>query len=186
MMRTRRSRIVAAMVLVAGAAGFAAVAGSAGAAPSVVRLHLGSDGRSFKVGATTQTLTTANNSCAINSAEPVIDLSATGTQASPGLGADSIGVKSKSGANGTPCGQVDSLESLQLKPGTTLAGKTFSSLRLDLEMTGNAIVKLTLAVERDEHERRLPVADGHEHQPRGVGRGGVRHDGSLRGRLRAG
>jgi hypothetical protein len=142
---SKRGRIIAAMVLVAGAAGLAANTISVGALPSVVRLHLGSDGRYFQVDTTKQTLTTANSSCGINSAEPVIDLSATGAQASPGLGPDSIGVKSRSGANGTPCGQVDSAESLQLKPGTTLAGKTFSSLRLDLEMTGNAIVKLTLA-----------------------------------------
>ena len=32
-----------------------------------VHLHLGSDGRYFKFGTTTQTLTTANNSCGINS-----------------------------------------------------------------------------------------------------------------------
>jgi VCBS repeat-containing protein len=132
------------MFLVIGAMGVIAVA-SGGAAPSAVHLHLGSDGRYFQLGSTTQTLTTSNNSCQINSAEPVIDLSSSGTQSAPGLGSDSIGVKSKSGANGTPCGQVDGAETLQLKPGTSIGSRTFSGVRLDLEVTGNAIVKLTLA-----------------------------------------
>jgi VCBS repeat-containing protein len=118
---------------------------SGGVEPSAVHLHLGSDGRYFKVGTTTQLLTTGNNSCAINSPQPVISLASTGTASSPGLGSDSIGVKSKSGANGTPCGQVDSTESVQFKPGTTIGGRTFSGVRFDLEITGNAIVKLTLS-----------------------------------------
>ena len=144
MMRNKRLAVLAAVLLVTGAVGMIAVA-SGGAAPSSVRLHLGSDGHYFRFGSTTQTLTTSNNSCQINSTEPVMDLSSMGTQSSPGLGADSIGVKSKSGANGTPCGQVDGTETLQLKPGTTISSRTFSGVRLDLEVTGNAIVKLTLA-----------------------------------------
>ncbi len=144
MFRNKRLRIVAAIFFVVGATGLVAIA-SGGAAPTAVRLHLGSNGRYFQFGSTTQTLTTANNSCAINSTEPVIDLSATGTAASPGLGSDSIGVKSKSGANGTPCGQVDGAEVVQLKPGTTISNRTFSGVRLDLEVTGNAVVKLTLS-----------------------------------------
>lgn len=144
MLRNKRLRVFVAIVFVVGVTGLVAIA-SGGAAPTAVRLHLGSNGKYFQFGSTTQTLTTSNNSCAINSTEPVIDLSASGTAASPGLGTDSIGVKSKSGANGTPCGQVDGAETLQLKPGTSIAGRTFSGVRLDLEVTGNAIVKLTLA-----------------------------------------
>ena len=43
------------------------------AAPNELRLHLGSDGRYFRYGSTTQNLTLAPNSCKINSAEPLID-----------------------------------------------------------------------------------------------------------------
>lgn len=146
MFRSKRIRIVAAVALVAGAAGLASTIGSAGAAPGVVRLHLGSDGRYFRFDSTTQTLTTASNNCKINSAEPVMKLTSTGSQSAPGLGADAIGVKgSPNSGNGTPCSQVDGTESLTLKPGTTMTGKTFTGLRLDLEMAGNATVKLTLS-----------------------------------------
>ncbi|MGZ6907102.1 MAG: cadherin-like domain-containing protein [Acidimicrobiia bacterium] len=144
MIRNKRLQLLAAMVLVLGGMGLVATA-TGGAPPSAVHLHLGSNGRYFQFGSTTQTLTTANNSCQVNSASPVMALTASGSQASPGLGADSIGVKSKSGANGTPCGQVDSSEGLILKPGTGISSRTFSGVRLDLEITGNAIVKLTLS-----------------------------------------
>jgi hypothetical protein len=146
MLRTKSLRCIAAMVLVTGAAAIAVSAGSVSAAPAEVRLHLRSDGKYFEFGTTRQTLTTASNSCKVNSAEPVIDLSSAGNQSAPGLAADSLGVKgSPNSGNGTPCSQVDRLESLILKPGTGMAGKTFSGVRLDLEVTGNAIVKLTLA-----------------------------------------
>jgi VCBS repeat-containing protein len=145
MLGSKRLRIAAAVVLVAGAAGIAGTIMSASAAPGVVRLHLGSNGKYFQIGSTTQPLTTASNNCKINSAEPVMKLTSTGTQSAPGLGTDSIGVKgAPSSGNGTPCAQVDSAESLQLKPGSTITGRTFTGLRLDLEMTGNATVKLTL------------------------------------------
>jgi len=144
MFRNKPIRAVAAALLATGTLGLVALS-SGGAAPTAVHLHLGSNGRNFSLGSTTQTLTTSNNSCQINSAEPLMSLTASGTAASPGLGADSIGVKSKSGANGTPCGQMDSAETLQLKPGTTIASRTFSGVRLDLEVAGNAVVKLTLA-----------------------------------------
>jgi VCBS repeat-containing protein len=144
MFGNKKLRVLAATVLVTGAMGAVAMT-SGGAEPSAVHLHLGSDGRYFKFGSTTQTLTTANNSCAISSAQTVMSLTSTGTASSPGLGSDSIGVKSKSGANGTPCGQVDSTESVQLKPGTTMGTRTFSGVRLDLELTGNAVGKLTLS-----------------------------------------
>ena len=145
MFRNRSLRLALSTMLVTGAVGVAlATAGSA--APSVVRLHLGSDGRYFQYGTTTQALTTASNSCKINSTEPVMRLTSTGTQSAPGLGSDSIGVKgSPNSGNGTPCSQVDGTESLRLKPGTGIANRTFSGVRLDLEMTGNATVKLTLS-----------------------------------------
>ncbi len=145
MFRNRSIRLALSTVLVTGAIGVAlATAGSA--APSVVRLHLGSDGRFFQYGTTTQSLTTASNSCKVNSTEPVMHLTSTGTQSAPGLGPDAIGVKgSASSGNGTPCSQVDGTESLRLKPGAAIANRTFSGVRLDLEMTGNAIVKLTLS-----------------------------------------
>ncbi len=145
MFRNRSLRLALATVLVTAGAGVV-LATAGGAAPSVVRLHLGSDGRFFQYGTTTQPLTTASNSCKINSAEPVMRLTSTGTQSAPGLGADAIGVKaSPSSGNGTPCSQVDGTESLRLKPGTGIANRTFTGVRLDLEMTGNATVKLTLS-----------------------------------------
>lgn len=118
----------------------------ANAAPEVVRLHLGSDARLFSSGATQQPITVMRNSCAINSAEPLIDLSSVGNQSAPGFVADGIGVKaSPSSGNGTPCAQVDNLEVLRIKPGTSLPGRLFSGVRLDLEMAGNATVMLTLS-----------------------------------------
>lgn len=145
MFRNRSLRLAITMVVVAGAAGVA-VATAGSAAPSVVRLHLGSDGRFFQYGSTTQNLTTASNSCKVNSAEPVMRLTSTGSQSAPGLGPDSLGVKgSSSSGNGTPCAQVDGTESLRLKPGTGIATRSFSGVRLDLELTGNAIAKLTLS-----------------------------------------
>ncbi len=48
--------------------------------------------------------------------------------------------------NGTPCAQVDTTESLTLlQPGSLTGGKLFKGVRLDLEMTGNAVVKLTFS-----------------------------------------
>src|SRR3954465_8491416 len=145
MFENKTLRVVAAVALLTGTMGAVAIATSGGAEPSAVRLHLGSNGKYFKFGTSTQTLTTANNSCGINSPSPVMSISSTGTASSPGLGTDSIGVKSKSGANGTPCGQVDSTETVQFKPGTTIGNRTFSGVRLDLEITGNAVAKLTLS-----------------------------------------
>ncbi len=113
----------------------------------VVRLHLGTDSQRFSYGNTNQNLTTAKNGCQITSAEPLIDLAstATGGSSQPGLSSLSIGVKSSgSNSNGTPCSQIDNLEKLEIRPGADLAGRTFSKVRLDLEMTGNAVVVITL------------------------------------------
>ena len=99
------------------------VPSSGAAAPSVVRLNLGADGRYFEYGTQRQNLTPAKNGCQITSAEPLIDLSSTttaGNQSSPGLGPDGIGVKqSPSSGNGSPCTQVESIETLRLKPALT-------------------------------------------------------------------
>lgn len=119
----------------------------AGAAPNVVRLHLGTDSQTFTYGTTVQTLRTGRNTCAIaGPAGTVMALSSNGNQAAPGLANSSIGIKaSQSSSNGTPCGQVDAAEVLRLRPGSALGGRTFSAVRLDLEMTGNAVVVLTLS-----------------------------------------
>ena len=61
----------------------------------------------------------------------------------PGLVSNSIGVKGSS-STGTPCGQVDGSESLKIERGSSLTGRRFTGVRLDLEMTGDAVVKLTL------------------------------------------
>jgi VCBS repeat-containing protein len=144
MLKSRKLRVFAAVVVAVGAMGVVAMS-SGGAEPSAVHLHLGSDGRYVKFGSTTQTLSTSSNSCALSTTPTLLNVTSTGTASSPGLGTDSIGVKSKSGANGTPCGQVDSTESVTIKPGTSISSRTFSGLRLDLEITGNAIAKLTLS-----------------------------------------
>jgi VCBS repeat-containing protein len=136
---------LAASVGLLGALAFT-IPSSGATAPTEVRLHLGSDGRYFELGSTQQVLTTARNGCQITSAEPIIDLSSDGSQSQPGLGPDGIGVKqSPSSGNGSPCTQVESVETLRLKPGSDLAARRFSGVRLDLEMTGDALVQLTLS-----------------------------------------
>lgn len=97
----------------------------------------------------TQLLTTPQNTCAIvnpadgGTVENILNLNSTG--GAPGLAGNSIGVRASGrNANGTPCSQVDSSETLTVTPGSKLAGASFSKVRLDLEVTGNAVVKLTL------------------------------------------
>jgi VCBS repeat-containing protein len=163
-MKVRRRAIALATAAVLGTAGVVAVT-SAGAHQDEVRLHLGTDGKYFKYGSTKQVLTTSPWSCKINSAEPLINLEANGaTGAAPGIGSKpSIGVYSSgyssgsvvtsqattsghtSSGNGTPCSKVDGPERLVLTPGTNLAGRRFSGLRLDLELTGDATAQLKLS-----------------------------------------
>jgi hypothetical protein len=113
----------------------------------VVRLHLGSNGQSFTYGSTTQSLTLQRNTCIINSTEPLIDLSSAPTGTVPGLSQYALGVRSSgSNANGTPCSQTDSVETLKFSPGSNLTGRAFKKLRLDVEMTGNALVQVKLYV----------------------------------------
>ena len=143
-----RPRTIAVLAAFVGLLGVVAVTipSSGAAESSVVRLNLGSDGNYFEHGTTRQNLTIAKNGCQITSAQPVMALSAAGTsQSQPGL-AGGIGVKyANSSGNGTPCSQTDNLERLILKPGTSLSGKLFRAVRLDLEMTGNALVKVTFS-----------------------------------------
>lgn len=142
-MKSKKLAVLVATAIVATVGGFVFTMG-ASAAPATVRLHLGTDGKFFEFGSTRQNLTTASGTCKINSATPVMALGATPSSSSPGLVADAIGVKSGS-SNGTPCGQIDPYETLKLTPGANLAGRSFTGVRLDLEMTGNAVAKLTLA-----------------------------------------
>ena len=89
------------------------------------------------------------NTCAIadpagTSTDTILNLSSTGGK--PGLNDNSIGVRANGrNANGTPCSQIDSAEALTITPGNQLTGAAFSKVRLDLEVTGDALVKLTLS-----------------------------------------
>ena len=145
----RSTRLISIMVAtsLAAAAGIATMTWiGASAANDVVRLHLGTDARYFSLGTVTQPITVGKNSCAINSAEPLIDLSSGGNQSAPGYADLGLGVKgSPSSGNGSPCAQIDPAEVLTLRPGTNLPNRTFKSLRLDLEMRGNAVVVVTVS-----------------------------------------
>ena len=88
---------------------------------------------------------------------PLIVLSSTPGPSAPGLVDYGLGVKaSPSSATGTPCGQLEEAETLTMSRGTALGGRTFSGLRLDLELTKNAVVKLTLT---GPTRRRVHAAD---------------------------
>ena len=148
----RSTRLISIMVAtsLAAAAGVATMTWiGASAAHEVVRLHLGTDAVRFSLGTVTQPITVGKNSCAINSLEPLIDLSSTsgGSNSNPGLANYGLGVKaSPSSGNGSPCAQVDSLEALTLRPGTSpiMSGRTFKSIRFDLELADNAVAVITL------------------------------------------
>jgi hypothetical protein len=115
--------------------------------PEVVRLVLGSGAPRFEYGSLDpQMITTARNGCEINQGdERIVNLSPDGTRTPvPGFSTSSIGIKSSgSNSNGTPCSQISGPEVLTIRPGSALSGRAFSEVRLDLEMTGNAIVSLT-------------------------------------------
>jgi VCBS repeat-containing protein len=143
--RGRRLGTVGTAILLMSGAVFVSGSGAA-AVPSAVRLHFANGAGSFSYGTTVQNLTTGKNSCVINSAQPVMVLSSSGTQSAPGLVPDGIGVKgAPSSGNGSPCGQVSSGEVLKLTPGSALGARLFTGVRLDLEMTGNALVQLTFS-----------------------------------------
>jgi hypothetical protein len=117
-----------------------------------VRLHLGTDARTFTYNGVTQTLSTASNSCKLNAPAngSIMTYAATSTSpgAAPGLNGTDLGVRVNSSGNGTPCGQVDTTESLTLSPftgtGAVIPNAKFTGLTMDLEMTGNAKVRLDL------------------------------------------
>jgi hypothetical protein len=133
-----------------------------------VHLHLGTDSQRFTYGSTVQNITVGKNSCAINSpgAQPLINLasSASGGKSAPGLANYGLGVKeSPSSGNGNPCAQVAGSEVLTLTPGSQLAGRNFRSVRLDLEMTGDALVSVTLS--RGATTRTYQLQTGHSITP---------------------
>jgi hypothetical protein len=116
-----------------------------------IRLHIGSDSTpAFTYpGESPQVIKPAKNNCVIDlTPQTLINLTAgPGSQAKPGIANFGIGVKpTNSSGNGNPCAQTDPTETLTLKPGSSslVAGRSFDKVRLDLEMTGNAIVKLTV------------------------------------------
>ena len=119
-------------------------------APAFVSLHLDDDGRYFDLGGTKQHLVPASNGCQLTNASrsgPLVSLSSTPAGSDPGVGSDGLGVKrSKSSGNGSPCTQVDSAELLTIAAGSTLGGRRFTGLRLDLEMAGNAVVELAFTL----------------------------------------
>lgn len=100
-------------------------------------------------GLPSQNLGFDGNTCKIDdpaggTTDTILNLSSTG--GAPGLNDNSIGVRANGkNANGTPCSQIDGNESLTITPGNQLSGTMFSSARLDLEVTGDAVVKLTLS-----------------------------------------
>jgi hypothetical protein len=110
-----------------------------------VSFSAGAGQAQFAYNTTTQEVKTRNG-CQLDTAIPQTLMAVAaggGSNRLPGLFSDSLGVKSPgSNANGTPCSQVDGNETLILQPGTSLAGKSFSRVKLDLEMSGNAIVNL--------------------------------------------
>jgi hypothetical protein len=133
-----------------------------------VHLHLGADGQRFTYGSTVQNVTVGKNSCAINSpgAQPLINLasSATGGKSAPGLANYGLGVKeSPSSGNGNPCAQIAGSEVLTITPGSQLAGRNFREVRLDLEMTGDALVSVTLS--RGATTRTYQLQTGHSITP---------------------
>lgn len=103
-----------------------------------------------------QVLGLERNTCAIadpsgSETETILNLTSNGGD--PGLNDDSIGVRANGkNANGTPCSQIDAEESLTITPGNQLEGVMFSAVRLDLEVTKDAIVKLTLSDGGDNDE----------------------------------
>jgi len=148
--RKRTLAVGAAAVGLAAAIAMTVLPSSAVVVPSVVRLHLATDGRYFEYGGPTnrQHLVPIKNSCKINeSDEHLIDLGPTssGNGPVPGVGPDGIGIKATpSSGNGSPCTQISDNEFLTVGRGADLNGRRFTRLELDLELTGNAKVVLVL------------------------------------------
>jgi len=110
---------------------------------NALRLHLGSDYQSFSDGTVSQPLTVGDRGCALSNESldgPLVTLSANNGR-TPGLVDNSIGVKS-GGSNGTPCSLTDDREVLTIAGASAVP--SWVSLRLDLELKGNAWVVLDL------------------------------------------
>ncbi len=91
-----------------------------------------------------QLLLTKNNACDLADNGSLLKIE--GDNRGPGIANAGIGVKSSgSNSNGTPCSQVDSKEKLSITPGSSVSGRAFSGVELDLEMAGNAVVKMTFS-----------------------------------------
>ena len=132
----------------------------ASAAPSQVRLHLGSDGDRFTNGSTTQSLTVGGNSCAINSAEVTMHLRIDELAAAARTGGPQHRYQDRvderhTVRSGRQYRVVDPESRFRA------AGRSFTSLRMDLEVTGNAIVLVTLRRLELTH---VHAADRHERQ----------------------
>jgi hypothetical protein len=130
------------------------LAASAADGESAVRLHIPIDGQPvFSLAGQDQVIqTVTKNSCVIanTSGQALIDLSSdstTSTKDTPGIANYGLGVReSPSSGNGNPCAQITSNETLTLTASEAL-GRRFTKVRLDLEMTGNDVAKLTLGSE---------------------------------------
>jgi hypothetical protein len=74
--------------------------------------------------------------------------SASGAVLSPGLDADSLGVRQSGGnASGTPCGIVDSSERLTMALAGSLADFEVDRAELDIEVRDNAVVRVDLTMD---------------------------------------
>ena len=136
--------------------------GANAADAGTVSLHLAGDSQRFTYGSVVQNITVAKNSCVINSpaAQPLINLTSAGNRSAPGLANLGLGVKdSPSSGNGNPCAQITSPEVLTFKTGSQLAGRAFREVTLDLEMTGDALVSVTLS--RGATTRLYQLQTGH-------------------------
>lgn len=152
MFRNRRSLIALLGVVAVVGSLLVVVPALGNPSPDAVQLILGSNPR-FQYGSQVQQISTASNGCQINQAanggETLINLNPQSNAnlrnlPLPGLASDSIGIKSSgSNSNGVPCSQVDGTETLTIQPGSSLSGRSFEKVRLDLEMTGDAVVELT-------------------------------------------
>ena len=120
-------------------------------ADGAIALHIAADGQYFEYDGAKQFIEpVTKNSCVIANVtgQSLIDLAAsatTSTKAVPGYANFGLGVReSQSSGNGNPCSQIASNETLKLSASAAL-GRKFTKVRLDLEMTGNAVAKLTLS-----------------------------------------
>ena len=162
--------IGAAVVVVPALADDASVTATAAVADfdatSAVRLHLGGDNNryfSYPEGSPgNQQQDLRANGCKLTSSDTIVVPTATsGTALKPvGLVGNGIGVKGSSTSTGTPCGQIDSAETLSLTTGPELGSRKFTGVRLDLEMTGNAVATLTLTNGTTSKSFRLQTGRG--------------------------